>query len=120
MPDYSKSKIYTIRCYTNPDHIYVGSTLNPLSKRFAEHKKRSKTKPDVLLYLTIGTDWDQYYIELYETFACNSREELKQREGEVTRQISTLNNLVMGKSKQDWINDIREHKEQEKRWRENR
>lgn len=42
MPDYSNGKIYTIRCYSNPNHIYVGSTTQPLSKRFGGHKCSSK------------------------------------------------------------------------------
>ena len=39
MPDYTKGKIYTIRCKTDDTLIYVGSTIQPLSVRFGGHKK---------------------------------------------------------------------------------
>ena len=45
MPDYSKGKIYTIRCRTNESLIYVGSTVEKyLSTRLAKHKVKVKLK----------------------------------------------------------------------------
>ena len=35
---FNNSKIYTIRCFTDPTLIYVGSTVQVLSKRFHDHK----------------------------------------------------------------------------------
>ena len=40
MPDYNKGKIYTIRCRSDNTLIYVGSTTQPLAKRWGEHKPR--------------------------------------------------------------------------------
>ena len=37
MPNYSEGKIYAIRSHQT-DRVYVGSTTQPLSKRFYEHK----------------------------------------------------------------------------------
>ena len=42
MPDYSNGKIYTIRNRNDDTKIYVGSTSQPLYKRFHQHKKDSK------------------------------------------------------------------------------
>jgi hypothetical protein len=42
MPDYSKGKIYTIRCRTDDTKIYVGSTIQSLAVRFGGHKDNSK------------------------------------------------------------------------------
>ena len=43
MPDYSKGKIYTIRCRTDETLIYVGSTIQPLNRRFSKHKTEYKS-----------------------------------------------------------------------------
>ena len=52
MPDYSKGKIYTIRCINDPSFIYVGSTIQSLAKRFGGHKKDSiKTKYPNHIYI---------------------------------------------------------------------
>ena len=39
MPDYKNGKIYTIRCNSNTDFIYIGSTCQTLSRRWQDHKK---------------------------------------------------------------------------------
>lgn len=88
MSVYQNGKIYTLRCKNN-NEIYVGSTIQPLYKRFFGHKTNSKNS-DCKLY-TFVEDWNDWYIELYELYPCNSREELCKREGEVIRLIGTLN-----------------------------
>ncbi len=37
---YNNGKIYTIRCRTDNKFIYVGSTTQPLHKRWFTHKSR--------------------------------------------------------------------------------
>ena len=37
---YKNGKIYTIRCKNDDSLIYVGSTVQPLFKRWFEHKSR--------------------------------------------------------------------------------
>ena len=44
MPDYSKGLIYTIRNRNDDTKIYVGSTIQPLYKRFHQHKIGSKNE----------------------------------------------------------------------------
>ena len=116
MPDYSKGKIYTIRCKTDDSLIYVGSTINPLSKRWGQHKSDCNSKRDkynLLIYRTIrdNNGIDNWYIELYENFICNSKDELHKREGEITRLIGNLNGSIAGRDRQEWFN---EHKEEKK------
>ena len=53
MPDYSREKIYTIRSRTDDNLIYVGSTIQALSTRFAGHKAKSIKNPDYKIYKTI-------------------------------------------------------------------
>ncbi len=116
MPDYSKGKIYTIRCKNDPSLIYVGSTIQPLSVRFGGHKidsKREKYK-STLLYTKIE-DWNDWYIELYLNFPCNSVEELRKKEGEVIREIGTLNKIIAGRTKKEYRED---NKDRYKEYRE--
>ena len=37
---YNNGKIYTIRCRLDDNLIYVGSTMQPLHKRWCTHKSR--------------------------------------------------------------------------------
>ena len=91
MIDYSKSKIYTIRNQNDTSLIYVGSTTQQLSKRWGEHKSDSKLCPLRKLYRLINGKWDDWYIELYQSYPCNNREELQQKEREIIRLIGNLN-----------------------------
>ena len=109
--NYQNGRIYTIRCYDDPDLIYIGSTAQPLYKRFSTHKAYStyehcKNRP---LYKAVNEnyegDWSQFYIELYEQYPCNNREELNKREGEIIRELgNTLNKNIAGRTRQEWLN----------------
>ncbi len=104
MPDYSLGKIYTIRNYNDHSLIYIGSTCGALSQRLYHHKNDCKNKekyPNNKLY-SIVESWDDWYIELYELCPCKSKEELLKREGEVIREIGTLNRSVAGRTNNEW------------------
>ena len=108
MPNYSKGKIYTIRNKNDPSLIYVGSTIQSLAKRLGEHRRHSRQErnkikyPNHQLYTKIE-DWNDWYIELYENCPCNSKEELCKREGEIIREIGTLNRCIAGRTQKEWI-----------------
>ena len=110
MPDYSKGQIYTIRNRNDDTKIYVGSTIQPLYKRFYVHKSHSKCEENLnrLLYIEVNNDWSNWYIELYENYPCNSKNELEKREGEVIRLIGTLNKLIAGRDKKEYYIDNKE------------
>ena len=82
MKNYPNGKIYKI---TNDfsDHVYIGSTCQPLAKRFYEHKKEARrgTKHTRHLF-AFATEhgWDRFRITLLEHYPCDSRDELRQRE----------------------------------------
>ena len=107
MPDYTKGKIYTIRCRTDDTLIYVGSTIQPLSVRFGAHKVTSNNAKyqNNLLYRNINHNWDNWYIELYEENSCENKEQLGKREGEVIRLIGTLNSRIEGRTKREYYED---------------
>ena len=134
MPDYSKGKIYTIRCKTDDDLIYVGSTIQELSTRFAGHKAKSIKTPNYKIYQVVNNDWSNWYIELYENFPCQNKAELNRREGEIIRLIGNLNKYIAGRNQQEYNVDNKEKikelkhqtylenkehwKEKNKKWRE--
>lgn len=90
MSKYQNGKIYMIRNEIN-DMVYIGSTISPLCKRWWIHKSHS-SKPYnnsawCSFYPIIQEHGiDNFYIELYEDYPCNSKAELNRREGEVIRE----------------------------------
>jgi len=107
MPDYNKGKIYTIRCRTDDTLIYVGSTIQPLSVRIGGHKIKSRDIKHQyrLIYKTINNNWDDWYIELYEVYPCENKEQLCKREGEIIREIGTLNTRIEGRTVKEYTED---------------
>ena len=100
MPDYQQAKIYTIRCRNDDTLIYVGSTIQPLYKRLGGHKVicKNEKNQNILLYRTVNNNWDDWFIELYEEFPCENKEQLCKKEGEVIRLIGTLNSQIAGRT----------------------
>ena len=84
MPNYENGKIYTIRSVSNKELIYVGSTCQKLCMRWMDHKNRCKQDKyqHITLYkkmIELGTK--DFYIELYQEFPCQNKEQLTKREG---------------------------------------
>ena len=104
MPDYQNGKIYTIRCRNDNTFIYVGSTTMTLSKRMTEHRYASKTS-NGKLYQSVNGNWGDWYIELYEECPCENKEQLCRREGEIIREIGTLNSEIAGRTAKEWRGD---------------
>ena len=122
MADYSKGVIYTIRYHNDSSLIYVGSTIQPLSKRWYAHKiscfnEKSK-EYNMNLYQKIRetNDLQNWFIELYENYPCSSKQELNKREGEVIREIGNLNSVIAGRTMKQYYeenkNIINEYKKE--------
>jgi hypothetical protein len=64
------------------------------------------------------TDMKDWYIELYEDYPCERKDQLSQREGQVIREIGTLNTRIAGRTIQEWNEDnqekIQEYRENHK------
>lgn len=91
MPDYSKGKIYTITCKTDPTLVFVGFTIQDLGICFSNHKRLSKKKTDVPLYKSVNNMWNYWYIQLYEEYPCFVQEQLVQRRNKVCRDMNFKN-----------------------------
>lgn len=108
--DYANGKIYKI-LNSIDDEIYVGSTCQALSKRMSCHRKNSVRIR--LLHLKLYKHMtelgcEHFYIELIESYPCNSIEELRAKEGEYIRAIGTLNDRIAGRNSQGWYQDYKE------------
>jgi hypothetical protein len=112
---YKNGKIHTIICKTDDTLIYVGSTIQPLFKRWYEYKSKIyDEKYNGSLYQKIQeTNIEDWYIELYEDFPTERKELLHKREGEVIREIGTINQQIAGRTRKEW-REVNEEKIKEK------
>ena len=119
---YKNGKIYTIRFINDNSLIYVGSTVQPLYKRFIGHKTDSKQpkNENILLYKNMNeTNINDWYIELFEDFPCDRKEQLSKREGEIIREIGTLNKRLEGRTQKEYKEANKDKiKEKDKKYRE--
>ena len=104
MPNYATGKIYKILNSVD-DHVYVGSTINTLSRRMAQHRANMKTRTCNMYNHMNVLGHAEFYIELIENYPCDSKEELLAKEGKWIRQIGTLNKQIAGRSQQQYYDD---------------
>ncbi len=79
MSQFLNSKVYKL-INSIDDLIYIGSTIQPLSKRFADHKANAKYKPGPVHRHFNNIGWDTVRIILIETVICYNKDQLNQRE----------------------------------------
>lgn len=97
---YKNAKLYAIRSHKT-DRFYIGSTTQALSKRLGNHVSAYKTHLNGHGYYMTSYEILKHgdaYIELLEDFACENKEQLLKREGELIRahQDVVVNKLVPG------------------------
>ena len=112
MPNYKNAKIYTIRS-PNTDLFYIGSTIQPLYKRFDTHKRKYKNYINNTGHNITSFELLKYnnaYIELFEKYPCNDKIELNKREGELIRLYNDkcVNRCIAGRTKNEYYNDNKE------------
>ena len=110
---YTNGKIYSLRS-PNLEKYYIGSTTQPLHKRFHEHKKHydsfcEERRNGISSFEVIKAG--DCYIELIEEFPCKNRMELRKREGEIQRQHKDeiVNKREEGRTKKQWAKDNQKH-----------
>jgi hypothetical protein len=81
---YQTGKIYAIRS-PHTERFYIGSTIQELAIRFRNHpcSKKNISAKEIIAF-------GDAYIELVESFPCNSQAELHKREGELIRENKSL------------------------------
>ena len=106
---YSKGKIYKI-CDTAETMVYIGSTIQMLSKRFYKHKVTSHYEHDNCTSKKIFESFDLRDIKIYfvENFPCESKYELERREGEIIKSTVCINKYVAGRTVKEWKDENKE------------
>ncbi len=124
MEMYKHSKIYVLRQKDNDNIVYVGSTVQPLYKRIAHHRKDAQTERAPLYQYMRETGIDNFYIELYANVECDCKEQLFRCEGDVIRKlrgegIDLKNSRIAGRTKTEYIKENEQkHKNYQAKYRE--
>jgi hypothetical protein len=71
-----------------------------LARRIAYHRGRGKIDK-TKFYNCVNNNWNDWYIELHEVYPCENKQELCKREGEIIREIGTLNSKISGITQQE-------------------
>jgi hypothetical protein len=108
--DYKNGKIYKIvdNAYTK---MYIGSTTQPLTKRFSKHKQCYKVwKNGKASKVSSYCIFDEFgiencKIELIEEYACENKNQLERKEGEHIRNNDCVNKLVAGRTQKEYVID---------------
>jgi hypothetical protein len=104
MANFANGKIYAIRSHLTSE-IYIGSTTQPLHKRFHQHKVPSNKTTSIKI-IAFG----DAYIELIENYPCVDKNELTRREGEIIRNTPNyVNRQIAGRT----VPEYREEHKQE-------
>ena len=101
---YENGKIYTIK-HPEDDKVYVGSTIKSLKHRFYRHKEGINCS----LYKYVNGNFDGWEIKLYEDYPCKNKYELQKREGDIIRQLETINKQIAGRTKKEYHEDNRDN-----------
>ena len=110
--NFANGKIYAIRSHQT-EQIYIGSTCQPLYKRFHQHKRKPCSSSQILQF-------EDAFIELLEEFPCVNKMQLNRREGELIRLHNCVNQQIAGRTDAEWYQDNKEDKlEKTKQWYEN-
>ena len=100
---YQRGKIYKV-INTQSDDIYIGSSTMNLEQRMIKHKCDAKQRPELSKFYTFMNQVgiDKFEIHLIEDYPCDCKEDLFKREGEVIKDMATLNQRIAGRTKQEY------------------
>jgi hypothetical protein len=99
---YENFVIYKIYNPVNPEIFYIGSTKK-FSSRKSNHKKYSKNKSSkkynypIYQYIRALGGWDNFVMEIYEKYPCNSKGEGLKREQEIIDELKPKLNTINAK-----------------------
>jgi hypothetical protein len=100
---YENGSIYMLYCqYGDIIDRYYGSTTQELHKRLYEHKHMLDCSSKILFQ---KYSEDDIIIELVEPYPCQSRVELRAREGHYIRNNICVNKNIAGRSHNEWKKD---------------
>jgi hypothetical protein len=104
-------RVYSIRSHQTPD-IYIGSTIQTLSRRMAYHRADYKAYLNEKQHYISSYEILQYndaYIELLFEGEFESKNALQKKEGEYQREMDCVNKQIAGRTQQEYYEDNKEH-----------
>ena len=107
MSRYQNGKVYKI--IAPNDTIYIGSTIQSLTRRFNGHKtewncgKILKGTSTYEMFETYGVN--NCKIELVEAYPCDSKRDLERHEGEIIMTTNCINQVVAGRTPEEYRRD---------------
>jgi Uri superfamily endonuclease len=105
---YKNGKIYEI---VGGGKRYIGSTTEKLSRRLSRHRTNKKA------YENNKREWTSCYeildepdcvINLILEYPCNSKEELRRKEGEYIKSLDCVNKVIAGRTNEELLNEKRD------------
>ena len=123
---YNNGKIYRV-CDNGYTKFYYGSTVQPLAVRMGGHRlDYTRYKNGNFLKVSLFDIFDEFNhsnckIELVELYPCQSREELRRREGYHIQNNECVNKRVAGRSGKEYREQNREaiHEKQKEYYNKN-
>jgi hypothetical protein len=110
--NYQNGKIYRIDCLTT-NEVYIGSTCQEtVARRLTQHVSGFKQWKNTGKKYTTSypiIERGNYNITMIELYPCNSKDELKSREGYFIRSMVCVNKQIAGRTRQDYYEDNKEH-----------
>ena len=113
MVDYSKGQIYKIWDISFTK-CYIGSSVQPLCKRFQKHKSDyKKFLNGECHYVSVFEIFNEFGVEnckifWEEDYPCNSKKELEKREGEIQKTNDCVNKVIAGRSSRERYEENKE------------
>ena len=108
---YENGKIYAVKNDITDD-VYIGSTVSVCQGEWF-NIERCKDETDIMPLTRkmneIGIE--HFYIELVEDYPCKNKEHLNKREGELIRELATINKRVEQRTPTEIAEQRREYRE---------
>ena len=106
MSTYLNGKIYKLHSYDN-ELIYIGSTIQALSQRYAGHKTNFKKNRRVTSKILFENS-DNVIITLIKLFPCNCKSELEAEERLYIQNIECVNKAIPTRTAKEYRQDNKE------------
>ena len=109
-----EGKIYKI-CSENGDKVYIGSTIQKLSRRMNKHKSIYKMWKANNTYHTMSCIlFDEYGVDkcnivLLEEFSCETKQELREKEAHYIKTLKCVNKNIPLRTLKEWRQENQEH-----------
>tara|TARA_R110000787_G_scaffold106302_1_gene213963 strand:+ start:356 stop:892 length:537 start_codon:yes stop_codon:yes gene_type:complete len=104
MIDYKNGIIYRLVC-NDTGEVYIGSTTYSIEDRLKIHQQPNQGCCSKQII-----DRNNYAIEILETYPCDSKHELRRKEGEYQKTMKCINLRIAGRTDAEYYKDNKERR----------